>query len=44
MGSDVLIRIKRFLVQSLLGTWPGLGTQPRYNAPGDLWVETVKMQ
>ena len=29
---------------SCLGTQPGFGTQPLYEAPGDLWVEYVKMQ
>ena len=28
-----------FPVQNLLGTQPSFGTQPRYEAPGDLWVE-----
>ena len=27
-----------------LGTWPGIGTQPHYEAPGNLQVEYVKMQ
>ena len=26
----------------LLGARPGLGTQPLYEAPSDLWVEIVK--
>ena len=30
------------MVQSPLGAWPGLGTQPRYKALGDLRVENVK--
>ena len=25
-----------------LDTWPGIGTQSRYKAPGDLWTESVK--
>ena len=25
-----------------LGAWPGLGTQPRYEAPGDLQVKIVE--
>ena len=37
-----MIKVRRFLVQTPLGAWPGLGTQPRYEAPGDLWVEIVK--
>ena len=32
----------RFLVQNPLGTRPGLGTQPRYEAPSDLQVEHVQ--
>ena len=31
-----------FLVQSPLGARPDLGTQPRYEAPGNLRVENVK--
>ena len=42
MGYGVTIRIGRFLVQTPLGTRLGLGTQPRYEAPGDLWVEIVE--
>ena len=42
MGYGVTIRIGRFLVQTPLGARPGLGTQPRYEAPGDLWVEIVE--
>ena len=38
------IRIGRFLVQNPLGTRPGLGTQPRYEAPGDLRFEHVQTQ
>ena len=37
-----MIRIGRFPFRTLLGTRPGLGTQPRYEAPGDLRVEYVK--
>ena len=33
-----------FPVQTPLGAWPDLGTQPRYEAPGDLRVKYVKMQ
>ena len=33
-----------FLVQTPLGTRPGLGTQPHYEAPGDLQVEIAKTQ
>ena len=35
-------RIGRFPVQTPLGARPGLGTQPRYEAPGDLRAENVK--
>ena len=36
------IRIGRFLVQTPLDARPGLGTQPCYEAPGDLPVEPVE--
>ena len=36
------IRIERFQVQTPLGTRPGLGTQPCYEVPGDLWAEYIK--
>ena len=36
------IRTRRFLVQTPLGTWPGLGTQLHYEAPADLRVELVE--
>ena len=42
VGLGVVVRIGRFPVQSLLGARPGLGIQPLYEAPGDLWVENVK--
>ena len=32
-----------FPVQTPLGAWPGLGTQPHYEAPNDLQVENVKV-
>ena len=35
-------KIGRFPVQTPLRAWPGLGTQPRYEAPGDLRVKNVK--
>ena len=44
MGSGNVIRIKRFPVQIPLDTWPGLGTQPHFGAPGDLQVKIVKMK
>ena len=37
----VIVRIGRFPVQTPLGARPGLGTQPRYEVPGDLRVENV---
>ena len=40
----VVIRIGRFMVQNPFGAWPGLGTQPRYEACGDLQLKIVKMQ
>ena len=43
-GADNPITIRRFQVQNLLGAWPGLGTQPRYKAPGDPQLELVQMQ
>ena len=36
------IRIGRFSVQTPLSARPGLGTQPRYEVPGDLRVELVE--
>ena len=26
-----------------IGAWPGLGTQLRFEAPGYLWVDIIKM-
>ena len=42
MGWSVTIRIRRFPVQTPLGTRLGLGTQPRYETPGDPRVEIVE--
>ena len=42
MDEGVVIRIRKVPVQTPLGTPPGLGTQPRYEAPGDLQVENEK--
>ena len=39
MAEDIAIRIGKFLIQTLLGAWPSLGTQLHYEAPGDLQVE-----
>ena len=36
-----MIRIGRFPIRTLLGARPGLGTQARYEVPGDLRVEYV---
>ena len=44
VGQGVTIRIGRYLVQIPQGTRLGLGSQPRYKATGDLWVEIVKTQ
>ena len=40
----VTFRIGRFPVQIPLSPPPGFGTQPQYEAPGDLRVELSKMQ
>ena len=42
VGKGVVMRIRRFVVQTPSGAWPGWGTQPRYEAPGDLRVGYVK--
>ena len=42
MGLGVVIRISRFLIQTPLGAWLHLGTQPCYKAPGELQVEIDK--
>ena len=42
VGSGVVIRIARFLVQVPLGAWPGSGSQPSYRAPGDLPIEIME--
>ena len=42
MGKGAGIRIGTFSVQTPLGARPGLGTQPRYEAPGDPRVELVE--
>ena len=41
VGSGIVVRIGRFLVQTPLGTRLGLGTQPHYKLPGDLRVKNV---
>ena len=35
---------ERFPIQTPQGAWPGLGTQPRYKAPGDPRVKIVERQ
>ena len=42
VGQGVVIRIGRFPVQTPLGTQPGLGTQPRCEAPGYIRVKIDK--
>ena len=42
VGQGVVIRIGRLPVQTPLGARPGLGTQPRHKAPGDLQVKMDK--
>ena len=44
LGQGVVIRIGRFPVQTPLGVWLDLGTQPSFKAPGDLQLEIVKTQ
>ena len=44
MGLGVVIRIGRFPVHTPIVAQAGLGTQSRYEAPGDLRVELVKTQ
>ena len=42
MGYSIVVRIRRFPVQTPLGARLGLGTQPCYEAPSDLQIENVK--
>ena len=44
VGSVIIIGIGKFPVETPIGARPNLGTQPRYQTLGDLWVEIVKMQ
>ena len=44
VGSGITIRILKVPGSSLLGNQAGLGTLPRYKAPGDFQVKNVKMQ
>ena len=39
---DIVNESEGFPVQIPPGAWLGLGTQPCYNAPGDLWVENIQ--
>ena len=41
MGYAVTIRIRSTLVQTPLGAPLNFGTQPGYEAPGDLWEHRV---
>ena len=41
MDSGVTVIIGRLLFQTQLDTQPGLGTQPRYKALGDLGAENT---
>ena len=41
VGQGVRFRIGRILIHTPLGTWLGLGTQPHYKTPSDLWVKQV---
>ena len=42
LDKGIAIRIGSFLVQTPQGAWLGLGTQPCYEAPGDLQLEIVE--
>ena len=44
VDEGVAIEIGRFPIQTPLGARPGLGSQPRYEAPGNLRVKIVKTQ
>ena len=39
-GLRRLCRIRRFTIQFPIGARLGLRIQPRYDAPGNLWVKT----
>ena len=41
MAWGVVIRIRRFLVQNPLGAQFGLGTQPRYETPGEVYYQLL---
>ena len=42
VGQGIVLRTGRFPVQTPVGAWPGLGTQPHYEAHGDPRVENAK--
>ena len=42
MGEGVAMRIGQFLVQTPLGTLPGLEIQPLNEFLGELWVKIVE--
>ena len=44
VGQGVVIKVKRFPVQTPRDAWLGLGTQAHYEAPGDLQVKNPKAQ
>ena len=44
VGQGITIRIRRFLVQTLLGAKQDLETQPSCEAPDEFWVEVVTSQ
>ena len=44
MGYGVRFRIEETAVQTPLGSWLGLGTQPHFEAPGDLWIVKVSIR
>ena len=39
---SISIRSGRFPVQTQLDAWPGLGTQPCYEGPGDFQIKIVR--
>ena len=43
-AEGIVIRIRRFQLQTPLGAWLGLGTQRRYEAPADLQFKIDKTQ
>ena len=43
-GLEYYERIRRILVQSPLNAWPVLRVQPRWESPGELWVDNWHKQ